>query len=321
MFALLLKALHTPLSYESVSDPEPQKGEVVVALRSAALNHRDVYIRQGLYAGIRCPVILGSDGAGEYRGRPVIINPGMQWGDNAAFQSKDFHILGMPGNGTFAEMVTVPKAQIHPKPDHLTWEQAAALPLAGVTAWRVLFRRCACTPGQRVLISGIGGGAALMAMQFAIATRASVWVTSGSDEKIERATALGAKGGVNYRQSEWDKRLRQEAGGFDIIIDAAGGEGFPALVGLCNPGGRIGIFGGTAGKISQLSPQVIFWKQISIHGSTMGSPSDFKEMLRLVVRQEIVPVVDSVFSLTEGNAAFERMEKGEQFGKIVLNTR
>jgi NADPH:quinone reductase-like Zn-dependent oxidoreductase len=321
VFALTLNTLNQPLSYGEVADPVAKKGEAVVRLYAAALNHRDVYITQGLYAGIRYPVILGSDGAGEYRGKPVLINPGMEWGSNPAFQSKHFHILGMPTNGTFAEAVVVPATQLHAKPDHLSWEQAAALPLAGVTAWRALFTRCGCRAGDRVLISGIGGGAALLALTFAIAAGAEVWVTSGSASKIERAIQLGAKGGADYHRQDWDKQLKQEAKGFDVVIDAAAGDGFAALAGLCNPGARIGIFGGTAGKINALSPQIIFWKQLGIYGSTMGSPTDFKNMLKFVIRHQIVPVVDQVFPLEHGNAAFERMEKGEQFGKIVLKTR
>jgi zinc-binding alcohol dehydrogenase/oxidoreductase len=318
MHALTLTGLHQPLQYGTHADLKAAKGEAVVHLRAAALNHRDVYITQGLYAGIQYPVILGSDGAGEYKGRAVIINPTLHWGNNRAVQGKNFQILGMPTNGTFAEQVVVPRQNLHPKPEHLTWEQAAALPLAGLTAWRALFTRCGLRRGERVLVSGIGGGAALFALGFAVAAGAEVWVTSGSGEKIERAVALGAQGGANYREAEWDKQLKRQASGFDVVIDSAGGDGFAALVGLCNPGARIGIFGGTVGKINGLSPQTLFWKQISVHGSTMGSPADFKAMLRFVNQHQIVPVVDSVRPLAEGNAAMQKMAEGGQFGKIVL---
>jgi len=318
MHALSLLGLHQPLEYTSTPDPIPTEDEVVVQLHAAALNHRDVYIMQGSYAGIQYPVILGSDGAGTYRGKAVIINPTLDWGDNPTVQGKNFQILGMPTNGTFAEAVTVPKKNLFPKPEHLTWEQAAALPLAGLTAWRALFTRCGLRSGERVLVSGIGGGAALFALTFAVTAGASVWVTSGSADKIERAISLGAKSGVNYKDADWDKQLKRDAGGFDVIIDSAGGDGFAALVGLCNPGARIGVFGGTAGKINGLSPQMIFWKQISIYGSTMGSPADFKGMLQFVNKHHIIPVVDSVLPLREGNVAMERMTSGAQFGKLVL---
>jgi zinc-binding alcohol dehydrogenase/oxidoreductase len=318
MKALVLNALHQPLDYQDMPIPEPGAGEVLVTLRAAALNHRDVYITQGLYGGIKFPTILGSDGAGECRGKAVVIDPTIGWGENPRVQAKDFGILGMPQDGTFAECIKVPEANLHPKPEHLSWEQATALPLAGVTAYRVLFTRCQVQAGEKVLITGIGGGVALFALQFAVAAGAEVWVTSGSDEKIEKARQWGAAGGANYRVEAWDKQLRQQTGGFDVVIDSAAGDGFAALAGLCNPGARIGLYGGTRGKINGLSPQLVFWKQLNIFGSTMGDPQDFKHMLDLVNTHRIVPVVDSVFDLSEGNAALEKMNGGGQFGKIVL---
>ncbi len=298
--------------------PIPAEGEVLVTLRAAALNHRDVFITQGLYAGIKMPCILGSDGAGECGGQPVIIYPALAWGDHLAAQGRDFRVLGMPDDGTFAEQIRIPQENVYPKPAHLAWEQAAALPLAGLTAWRVLFTRCQLQAGERVLITGIGGGVALIALQLALAAGAEVWVTSGSAEKIEKARALGAQGGANYRSEGWDKQLKKEAGGFDVVIDSAAGDGFAALPGLCNPGARIGMYGGTLGKMNGLSPQLIFWKQISLLGSTMGTQAEFAAMLDFVALHRIVPVVDAVFPLAEGNAALARLAEGEQFGKVVL---
>jgi NADPH:quinone reductase-like Zn-dependent oxidoreductase len=155
-------------------------------------------------------------------------------------------------------------------------------------------------------------------MQMAIATGAAVWVTSGSGEKIQRARQLGATGGANYTENGWEKNLLQQSGGFDVIIDGAGGPGFALFPRLCRPGARIAIYGGTQGPVTQLVPQPVFYKQISIYGSTMGSPQEFASMLDFVDKHRLVPVVDSVFPLTEAPAAFERMEKGMQFGKIVL---
>lgn len=321
MKALLLQQLHQPLAYAECAAPAAQKGEGIVSLYAAALNHRDLFITQGLYAGIKMPVIPGSDGAGEYRGKRVLIYPALEWGDRNEHQGKNFRVLGMPENGTFAEQIQVPRRNIFEMPEHLSWEQGAALPLAGLTAWRTLFSRCRLRKGEKVLITGIGGGVALTALQFAVAAGAEVAVTSGSEEKLEKARVLGARFTANYRTEGWDKQLKQQTGGFDVIIDSAAGDGFPALVGLANPGARIGIYGGTLGKVGALSLQPVFWKQLSILGSTMGSPQEFGKMLQFVRQNGIVPVVDAVFDLADGNTALEKMEQGAQFGKIVLSIK
>jgi zinc-binding alcohol dehydrogenase/oxidoreductase len=321
MKALVLEALDMPLVVRDLPDPAAQPGEVVLDVRAAALNHRDVFITQGRYPNLQFPIVPGSDGAGEYRGRAYVIDPSFEWGDDPRAQSRAFHILGLPRHGTFAELVAVPRRNLHARPAHLSWQQAATLPLAGVTAYRALFTRCGLRAGERVLITGIGGGVALLALQMAVATGAEVFVTSGSDAKIERAVALGARGGANYRHDGWDKRLRDDAGGFDVVLDSAGGDGFATLPGLCHPGARIGVYGGTLGKVNGLSPQIVFWKQLSIFGSTMGTRDDFRRMLRLVEKYGIVPVIDVVYPLEQGNEAFERMAKGEQFGKIVLDLK
>jgi NADPH:quinone reductase-like Zn-dependent oxidoreductase len=197
-------------------------------------------------------------------------------------------------------------------------EEAAALPLAGLTAYRVLFVRCKAHPGEKLLVTGAGGGVALFCIQFALKMGLEVYVTSGSDDKIVKAKKLGIAGAANYKLESWPDKLKKQAGGFDIIIDGAGGGDFGQLIKLCNPGGRIGIYGGTNGTVPNFSPQHVFWKQLSILGSTMGSDQDFAEMLDFVSQHKIVPVIDSVYSLRESEKAFGRMEKGEQFGKIVL---
>lgn len=283
MKALVLEELKSPLVYQEVESPIADLGKRIVHLKAAALNRRDWWITQGQYSKIQLPVILGSDGAGaDDAGNAVVLYPALEWGDNPAAQGKDFRILGLPDNGTFAEQISVPADNLVPMPSHLNWEQAAALPLAGLTAYRTLFTRCGLKPGERVLITGIGGGVALMAMQFAIAAGAEVFVTSGSDEKIEQAVLLGAGGGANYRQDSWDKDLKATVGGFDVVVDSAGGDGFTLLPGLCNPGARIGVYGGSLGKINGLSPQILYWKQISILGSTMGTREEFSQMLDFV---------------------------------------
>lgn len=319
MKAIVLNALHQPLTMGEIKMPEPAKDQALVRIQSAALNHRDLFITEGLYAGIQCPAILGSDGAGEYKGKQVLIYPALDWGDNPAFQGKSFRVLGMPDQGTFAEYIAVPKSHVLQMPEHLNVDQGAALPLAGLTAWRTLFSRCAVQSGEKVLITGVGGGVALNALQFAVAAGAMVFVTSGSDDKIQRAVQMGAKGGANYHSENWDKQLKQEAGGFDVIIDAAGGDGFARFPAMCNPGARIGFYGATLGKVNGLSLQPVFWKQISMLGSTMGSLEEFKAMLRFVQKHQLIPVVDRSFPFSGANEAFAYLKGAHQFGKIVLS--
>jgi len=191
--------------------------------------------------------------------------------------------------------------------------------LAGLTAYRALFSRGEFEPNNKVLITGIGGGAALFALNFAVASGAEVYVTSGNQDKISKAIELGARGGVNYRDSNWSATLKDKVGGFDVIIDSAAGDGFAKLIELANPGGRIALFGSTAGKISNLNPSTIFWKQLSIHGTTMGNSQEFKKMINLVSTKKIHPAIDSVYIPKDINLAFEKMEKGNQVGKIVIN--
>lgn len=318
MKALIYKAKNAPLAYESIDLPPPGPGEVTVNLKAAALNHRDNWITKGMYPGIRENIILGSDGAGELDGREVILNPNIDWGDNQRYPSPAYHMLGMPSHGTFAEQIVVAQDRVVDKPAHLSMNEAAALPLAGLTAYRVLFSRCGARQGEKVLISGVGGGVALFACQFAIAAGAEVYVTSSSPEKIARAVEMGAKGGANYREDDWAKAFKKETGGFDVIIDSAGGSGFADLVKLTKRGARIGLYGGTRGNWQDVSPQIVFFNQIDILGSTMGSDQDFADMVAFVNKHQIKPVVDASFALADGNEAIARMNQGEQFGKIVL---
>ncbi|GAA4440848.1 zinc-binding dehydrogenase [Pontibacter saemangeumensis] len=329
MKAVYLEAIGKPFTLIDAEKPVAGPGEVVVQVKAAALNRRDVWIQHGRYFLKEYPAILGSDCAGvvaeagagadqSWVGQEVIVDPGTDWGDNPRAHSADYKILGMPQPGSFAEYVKVPAQSLHRKPGHLGFEQAAALPLAGLTAFRALFTKCQLLPNEKVLVTGGGGGVALFAVQFAVAAGAEVWVTSGSDEKIEKAKALGAAGGVNYRHDGWSKDLKALTGGFDVLIDSAAGEGFVQLVKLAKPGGRIGIYGGTTGMIGHIKPAELFWKQLTIYGSTMGTAEDFTRMVRLVTEKQIVPVVDVVYPLEEAEQAMRYMEAGRQFGKIVL---
>ncbi len=318
MQALILSSGETLEYRMDVALPEPGSGEDLVEIKAAALNHRDVWITKGFYPGIVFPVILGSDGAGFCRGRQVLINPSIGWGSDPAIQAKGYHILGMPKNGALAEWVGVPREQIYDKPAHLEMEEAAALPLAGLTAFRAVFTKGKVSAGDNVLITGIGGGVALFAMQFALAAGAAVFVTSGQDEKIGKALGLGARAGANYRDTDWAKELQLKSGGFDLVVDGAGGEGLTQIFKICKPGARIVTYGGGQGAATGFKTQPIFWKQLSILGTSMGTDAEFAAMLEFVALHRIKPVVDSVFSFKDGHTAFERMATGQQFGKIVL---
>jgi zinc-binding alcohol dehydrogenase/oxidoreductase len=330
MKALTLKQTKSPLELLERSDPDPKANEVVVQLSAAALNRRDYWITQGMYPGIELPVVLGSDGAGivvqtgsdvdpSWKNQEVIIDPALDWGNRQSVQSDQFTILGLPHDGTFATKVVIAASQLHGKPEHLNWTEAAALPLAGLTAFRALFSQGGLQSGETVLITGIGGGVATFALQFAVASGASVWVTSSSPEKIQRAIDLGAKGGFDYGEADWHKKLATSAGAPDLIIDSAGGPGYAALLSVAALGGRIVNYGATAGPPEKIDLFKVFWKQLRLQGSTMGSPRDFQQMLSLVEKHRIRPVIDRVFPLAEGNEAIQMMKVSPQFGKYVLS--
>ena len=222
------------LGFEDKPTPKPGNNQVQVRLSASALNHRDQWIRMGMYPGLQSNVTLGSDGCGivteigagvdhGWKGKEVVINPNNDWGPDPMAQSLNYHILGMPKDGTFGEFLVVDEDRIHPKPGHLTSEQAAALPLGGLTAFRACFTHGQIGPGKKVLVTGIGGGVALYALQFSNAVGAEVFVSSSSDAKIQKATGLGAKAGFNYRNKDWVKEAASVSG-FDVIIDSAGGD-------------------------------------------------------------------------------------------------
>ncbi len=332
MQAAVLNEINRPLEIVEKEIPEAKTGEVLIKLKAAALNHRDLYIQKGQYSRIKLPCILGSDGVGVIEdtgpnvsigliGQRVIINPSLDWGEHEEFQSRKFRVLGMPDDGTFAEYIAVPAANVFRAPDFLSDEEAAALPLAGLTAYRALFPKGSMTRGEKVFITGIGGGVALMSLLLARALDAQIFVSSSDAAKIEKAVGLGAEGGVLYTRSEWHKKIQENAGRFDLSIDGAGGPNFSKLAEIASPGGRIVNYGGTAGPIEGLSPQRLFWKQLTIKGSTMGSPEDFEHLLNFVSEHKIKPVIDSVYSLHSINEAFQRMESGQHFGKIVVKIK
>lgn len=330
MRALVLHAKDTPLVLEERPDPTPRRGQARVRLAAAALNHRDLFISRGMYPGLRLPTVLGSDGCGvvdavgdpadaDWIGQRVVLDPSLDWGDDPRVQGPDYGILGMPRDGTFAEAVVVPVGNLHRAPRHLTDHQAAALPLAGLTAWRALMTRAALRPDEKVLVTGIGGGVAIAALQLARAGGAEVWVTSSKPHKIEAAERLGARGGFLYTDDDWRKQAGAAVkGGFDVIIDGAGGPGFGDLVRLLAPAGRLAFYGGTAGRWPAILPQHLFFRQVSILACTMGSHAEFAALVPFVETHGIVPVVDRVFDLADGQAACDHLRAAGHFGKVVL---
>jgi zinc-binding alcohol dehydrogenase/oxidoreductase len=335
MKAVRLHELEGPeegLRYEDVDEPEPGSGEVVVRLRNAALNRRDLFATQGMYPGVTpdiLPGVPGSDGSGEVyakgdgaegpdEGTEVVINPALYWGDNPRLPGKDYRILGLPDDGTYAQFVKVPADHVFPKPSHLSHEEAAAIPLGALTAYRALFTRGQLKEGETVFVPGIGGGVATFLVQMATAAGAAVFVSSGDDEKIEQAKELGAEGGVNYNSEDWSKELKSMSGGVDLSIDSIGGEVFNNLIALAKPGSRIVVFGATAGPASKVMTISIALKQLDVFGTAMGSPEDFRSMLEFYEKHGLRPIVNETFPLEEITAALNLMEEGGGTGKIVL---
>lgn len=332
MKAAVFKGKDFPLTVEEFKKPRPVKDQVLIRLKNAALNHRDLWLMQEQAQHYPQGIVLGSDGCGIVEetgedadplliGAEVVINPSLDWGNSPMVQADSFRILGLPDNGTFAQYIAISKKCIFEKPEHLSFEDSAAVPLSGLTAYRALFSKARLHTNEKVLISGIGGGAALWALQFAVAYKARVYVTSSSDEKLQRAKDLGAIGGFNYRDALWAEKAQKEAGPFDIIIDSAGGSEFSKFIELAAPGGRIVNFGRTAGNITDISTRLLYWKQITIYGSAMGTRDEFLSMLHFLESRNIRPVIDRVFPLSEIGEAFRRMQSAAQFGKIVLEMK
>lgn len=317
MLAAVLHGMNQEISLEERPSLIPAPDHTVVSVQFAAMNHRDLWIQKGQYAGLKYPIILGSDGMGTVEGKQAIILPGMDWGDHEAYQSRTYRILGLPDDGTFAEEVLVPTGNLFPKPDHLSDEEAAALPLAGLTAYRATFVKAEVQPGESVLITGIGGGVATLAMQMALAGGANVYVTSGSSEKIEQAMRMGAQGGVNYQDESWPQALKKMSGGIHKIVDGAAGRSLGLAIECLLPGGIAVNYGGTTGPI-EIIPQRLFWNQVTLKGTTMGSKSDFAAMLSFVGKHKIHPVIAGVFPLDKINEAFAFLKSTAQFGKVVL---
>ncbi|MAK98796.1 MAG: alcohol dehydrogenase [Citromicrobium sp.] len=329
MRALFLKDAETAPAIQTVEDSAAGAADAVVSLRAAGLNHRELWIAKGQYPGMTLPATLGADGAGVVEtvgsdgdqalsGQEVVLYPGLGWGDDLRFPSAGFGLLGMPGPGNIAESIAVPADNLFPKPTHLDFAQAAALPLAGLTAWRGLTTKAGLREGEALLITGIGGGVAMQALDFAVAMGARVWVTSSSQETIDLAVQRGAQGGVVYTDEGWAKTLGKAAGPIDVVFDGAPAGGFPAYVRTLAMGARVVVYGSTAGPVFKASAPDIFLRNLSIIGTNVGNQKEFGEMLDFVGQHRLVPLVDRSFAFEEAADALRYLEEGHEAGKVIV---
>jgi zinc-binding alcohol dehydrogenase/oxidoreductase len=323
MKAVVQEAFGGPdvLRLADVPDPVPDDEHAVVRLRAAALNWHDVLVRRGRY-GSPLPHVPGADGAGVdiETGAEVVVVPSLHWGEDDAAPGPQWEILGDHRFGTYAELVRVPRDCVVPKPPGLSWEQAAALPVVGLTTYRALFARGRLRAGERLLVLGAGGGVATTAVGLGSAVGARVYVTSSSDDKLARALELGAVGGVLYDDPAWPEAARDLAGGFDLVLDSVGtwAESLRTLV----PGGRLVVLGASRAETAQLDVRSFYFGQYDLLGSTLGSTRDFAALLRLIEDFDVAPpVIDRVFALDRAAEAHVHLESGAGFGKIVLLAR
>ena len=318
------------IEIQEVKKPEPKKGEVLVKIQYASLNRRDQWARVGLYPGMTYNCILGSDACGivesvgenvekSWLGKEVILNPNQNWGGDPRHPQKSYTILGMPSNGVFAEYIAISADRLHEKPSYLSASEAAGVPLAALTAYRACFYKGQIKAGADVLVTGIGGGVAQFAAQFAVAAGANVWVTSGSDDKIQAIQKYGVKGGINYKKIDWHKDLlKMTEEGFDVIIDSAGGNDFNLLLKTLKMSATLVFYGATLGSVKLDMPRV-FFGQYTIKGTTMGNDQEFAEMLSFISKYQIRPIIDSVRPFEEIVEAFNTMRDGQIFGKVVIS--
>ena len=302
------------LRYEDAPDPEPGPGEVLIQLRAASLNRLDLWVRAGL-PSVPKPRILGADGAGlDPEGRRVVINPGIEHGDRIS-------VVGEHMDGTHAELVAVPESNVYPIPDELSFEEAAAFPLVFETAYRMLVTRAGLREGEWVLVWGAGSGIGTASIVLARALGARIVATSSSDAKVELARGLGAEAVVNHKTGDVLEAVREATGGAgaDVVVEHVGEATWQTSLQAVRAHGRIAVCGATSGPNPKAALHRVWWKQLTILGSTMGTKEDFEGAFELVKSGKAKPVVDSVHPLAEARAAHERMESGEHFGKIVLS--
>ena len=326
------------LLYGERPEPVPGPGEVRVRLRATALNHLDLFVLEGIPGiPIELPHIGGADGAGVVDevgegvegvevGGEVVFDPGLSCGRCEFCLSGEqslcvrFGVLGEHSNGTFADAVIVSAQSLAQRPAHLSWEESAAFGLAHLTAWRMLINRGALHPGETVLIHGIGGGVSVACLQLAKVFGARVIATSRSEEKLRRAVELGADE-VLPADDQVARSVRGLTGkrGVDVVVDSVGEATWMQSLKSATKGGRIVTCGATSGPNPAEEIRLIFWNQLSIVGSTMGSREDWRQLVAAIDMHELKPLIDTVLPLSEGRAAYERMEQSKQFAKIVLS--
>lgn len=316
--------------------PEPGPGQVRIAIRAAALNHLDIFVRNGI-PDVPLPQVPGADGSGVVDalgagvegltpGDSVLIQPGLYCNAcefcRAGEQSlcPKFQILGEHVPGTFAEHAVVPARNVFPIPQGLSFEQAAAFPLVYETAWRMLIGRARLRPGETVLVHGAGGGVGGAALEIALLAGARVFATTSGEEKAARLKEAGAELVIDYTKEDVAKAIRSHTGkrGVDVVLDSVGEKTWMASLQAAARGGRIVTCGATSGPNPKEEIRLIFWKQISILGSTMSSDSEFRALLAAVAAGKLKPRIDRVFPLSQAREAYARMEEGRQHGKIVL---
>jgi len=312
------------LRYEDAPDPSAGPGEVLLRLRAASLNRLDLWVRRGL-PSVPKPRILGADGAGVVErlgpgveglapGDPVVINPGLEHGDRIT-------VIGEHTDGTHAELIAVPATNVYPLPGDLSFEEAAAFPLVFETAYRMLVTRARVEPGEWVLLWGIGSGVSTAGLAIAKALGARTIVTSSSDEKLARARELGADVTVNHGSGDVKAAVKEATGGHgaDVVVEHVGEATWRTSLDVAAREGRIAVCGATSGPNPPAALHRVWWKQLTILGSTMGRKADFEGAYALVAEGRARPVVDEVVPLEQIRAAHARLEAGEQLGKIVLS--
>ncbi len=322
---------------DDVETPEPGPGEVRVAVRAAAMNHLDLWIRRGLPLEITMPHIGGSDVAGVVdavgpgvtgveAGTRVVVDPSLDydWYDGVPsgpeLPQREFRIIGEHTQGGFAEFCVVPVGNLLEIPEPVPFETAAAASLVGVTAWRALMVRGGLRAGERVLITGGSGGVSTMGIQMARLAGAKVFAVTRGAENMDRVRDLGAHVVYDREHMDWGKEISKdtEKKGVDLVLDSVGEAIWPSCLRALGVGGRLVTFGATSGAAGDTEIRVVFWKQLSILGSTMGSPKDYRTAMNLVFQGDVKPVIHSVLPLAEARRAHEMLEAGEVFGKVVL---